>query len=76
MRDRTQTGMFWICFEFYALLFEFVSYFVLRISYFLFPAMPAYEKHIIAMGGIFGCGFAVPMESAIYHTTYSYLYFS
>ncbi|MCR4292695.1 MAG: hypothetical protein NUV76_07445, partial [Candidatus Kuenenia sp.] len=27
--------MFWICFEFYALLFGFISYFVLRISYFL-----------------------------------------
>ncbi|QII11558.1 hypothetical protein KsCSTR_21790 [Candidatus Kuenenia stuttgartiensis] len=30
--------MFWICFEFYALLFGFVSYFVPRVSYFLFRA--------------------------------------
>nr|CAJ73199.1 unknown protein [Candidatus Kuenenia stuttgartiensis] len=49
VRDRTHTGMFWICFEFYAMLFEFVSYFVFRISYFLFlaclvPAMPAYSR--------------------------------
>ncbi|QII12932.1 hypothetical protein KsCSTR_35530 [Candidatus Kuenenia stuttgartiensis] len=47
VRDCTQTGLFWSRFEFYALLLEFVSDFVLRISYFLlraclFPATPAW----------------------------------